>query len=179
MPPKQPLLLAERSLATELIEALLVGHRRHRPDIPYPESHSDMTHAVHEVLSRFDVKLRPEPVILMMEGDVFVFGSNLAGIHGAGAAKTALQKYGAVMGVGVGHRGNSYAIPTKDSRLQILSIDEIRSRVDEFKEFARVSPNLRFRVTRIGCGLAGYSDADISPLFRGSPSNCLLPAGWR
>lgn len=179
MPPRTPLLQSDRDLLTSVVEALLDGHRSVRPDLPYPESHSDMQHAVHELLRRFEVVQRPEPVVLMMEGDVFVFGSNEAGVHGAGAARTALQQYGAVWGVGFGHRGNSFAIPTKDSSLRTLRVQRIHEYVEQFKEYARSMPDLRFHVTRIGCGLAGYQDADIAPLFRESPSNCLLPDGWR
>lgn len=110
---------------------------------------------------------------------IFVFGSNTAGIHGAGAARTAYDLYGAVWGQGAGPQNESYAIPTKDSELQTLSIDEIAPYVTAFLEYAKAHPEKYFFVTRIGCGLAGYSDADMLPLFKGAPPNCELPHGWR
>ena len=110
--------------------------------------------------------------------DIFVFGSNLAGRHGKGAALYAKQVCGAIYGQGIGLQGNSYAIPTKDENIQSLPLDEIRKHVQEFKEFAIKNPGLTFRVTRIGCGLAGYDDVDISPMFKGSPSNVILPDEW-
>ena len=110
--------------------------------------------------------------------EIFVFGSNLAGRHGKGAALEARKKYGAVYGIGVGITGNSYAIPTKGYNLEVLSLDIIAEHVSKFKEFARVNTGYTFRVTRIGCGLAGYSDVQIAPLFHNSPCNCILPEGW-
>ncbi len=89
---------------------------------------------------------------------IFVFGSNLAGRHGKGAALHARQFYGARNGVGVGFVGRSYAIPTKDERIRTLPLNRIRPYVDAFLAFARDNPELEFNVTRIGCGLAGYSD---------------------
>lgn len=109
---------------------------------------------------------------------IFVFGSNLAGIHGAGAARSALAMFGAVWGVGVGLQGRSYAIPTKDERIQTLPLNRIRPYVDQFLEFARAHPEMNFQVTRIGCGLAGYTDSDIAPMFKEAPDNCELLGGW-
>jgi hypothetical protein len=110
---------------------------------------------------------------------IFVFGSNLAGRHGKGAAKTALDEHGAIYGRGVGMQGQSYAIPTKGYRLETLSVHDISKFVNDFKKYAHRNPHLRFNVTRVGCGLAGYSDNDIAPLFWGAPRNCQLPEGWR
>lgn len=110
---------------------------------------------------------------------IFVFGSNLAGRHGKGAALHARQHYGAVYGVGVGRTGNAYAIPTKDGQLRTLPIPTIAGHVTTFMAYAHAHPELTFEVTRIGCGLAGYSDHQIAPLFRGAPTNCVLPEGWR
>lgn len=113
------------------------------------------------------------------EGDaIFVFGSNEAGRHGAGAAKQAL-KYGAKYGQGVGFSGSTYAIPTKDAQLKTLHIPTIRLYVDEFIAQARRSPDQKFFVTRIGCGLAGYRDAEIAPLFLSAPENCSFAEQWR
>lgn len=110
---------------------------------------------------------------------IFVFGSNLAGRHGKGAALCARNEHGAVYGVGIGRTGNSYAIPTKDGNLVRLPLSGIRPHVAEFKKYADGHPDLEFQVTRIGCGLAGYSDSDIAPMFAGAPDNCHLPDGWR
>ena len=92
--------------------------------------------------------------------EVFVFGSNLAGMHGGGAAYVAFKKFGAVMGCGVGLRGQSYAIPTMQG-----GVETIKPYVDEFISFAKGHPELFFYVTRIGCGIAGFRDGDIAPLF--------------
>lgn len=110
-------------------------------------------------------------------GEIFVFGSNLAGIHGAGAARAAL-KFGAVMGDGVGRRGRSYAIPTKDRDIVTMPIADIAPHVAAFLDHARANPDERFFVTRIGCGLAGYENGDIAPLFRNAPANCSFAREW-
>lgn len=113
------------------------------------------------------------------DGRIFVFGSNLAGRHGKGAALFAKQNRGAISGKGVGHHGQSYAIPTKSSALLTLGRNVIKIYVEEFMDYARANPELRFEVTKIGCGLAGYDEREIAPLFRGAPENCDLPEGWR
>lgn len=110
---------------------------------------------------------------------IFVFGSNLAGRHGKGAAKAALDSYGAIYGRASGLQGHSYAIPTKDERLRPLRLDEIAGHVETFKAFAASRPDLTFFVTAIGCGLAGYSPAQIAPMFAGAPANCDLPDEFR
>lgn len=110
---------------------------------------------------------------------VFVFGSNLAGRHGKGAALHAQQKWGAVPGKGEGLQGRSYAIPTKDQTLKVRSLYDIATSVVTFITFAADHPEMYFIVTRVGCGLAGYKDFQIAPLFTNAPSNCLLPNGWR
>lgn len=110
---------------------------------------------------------------------IFVFGSNLAGRHGKGAALTARQQHGAVYGQGYGLQGQSFAIPTRDSNLKTLPLSVIQSYVNMFIGFAEANPDLVFNVTRIGCGLAGYKDSDIAPMFKDAPNNCNLPDGWR
>ncbi len=110
---------------------------------------------------------------------VFCFGSNLAGRHGAGAAKEALNYWGAKYGRAIGHHGKSYAIPTKDFKLKTLPLDKISLYVEDFKDWAESLPDLTFLVTKIGCGLAGYEESDIAPMFKDAPSNCVLPEGWR
>jgi hypothetical protein len=109
---------------------------------------------------------------------IFVFGSNLAGKHGKGAALAAAKHFGARKGVGEGFAGRSYAIPTKNSKLETLPLDDIRLSVAKFLKLASQRPDLEFQVTRIGCGLAGYSDADIAPMFEDAPINVLLPRKW-
>ena len=124
----------------------------------------------------------PERVTELQSGQVFVFGSNLSGRHGAGAAKTALS-WGAKFGQGSGLQGRTYGIPTKDkSVIRTLTIEEIRPFVREFIEFAKANQKLVFLVTEIGCGLAGYRPEDIAPLFEREKevSNVWLPASfWR
>lgn len=109
---------------------------------------------------------------------IFVFGANLRGAHGAGAALYARKHHGAQYGVGVGRTGNAYAIPTKDERIMPLPLDRISGYVKDFLDYTRTNPCLEFEVTRIGCGLAGFTEAQISPMFRGAPTNCYLPEGW-
>lgn len=107
---------------------------------------------------------------------VFVFGSNLAGRHGKGAALHARQHCGAIYGQGEGLQGRSYAIPTKDAVIRTLPLDAIAGHAARFLAFSRSNPQMRFQVTAIGCGLAGYTPAQIAPLFEGAPPNCTLPA---
>ena len=106
-----------------------------------------------------------------------MFGSNEAGIHGAGAAKLALDKFGAEYNRGFGFYGQSFAIPTKDYSIRTLSLDRIKYHIMFFEDFANNNPNLVFLVTEIGCGLAGYSPEDIAPLFESSYrlSNVYMP----
>lgn len=110
---------------------------------------------------------------------VFVFGSNLRGAHGGGAARTARLHYGAVEGKGVGFWGRSYAIPTMDEALRTLALEEIDGYVHRFLRAAKALPERTFVVTRIGCGIAGYRDEQIAPLFDLAPENVKLPEGWR
>lgn len=109
---------------------------------------------------------------------VFVFGSNLQGIHGAGAARDAVKQWGARWGIGHGLEGRSYAIPTKDARFRSLPLTEIARYATRFRSDAILHPELLFILTRVGCGLAGYTDRQIAPLFRGVPRNVKVPTGW-
>jgi len=111
---------------------------------------------------------------------VFVFGSNLDGYHGKGAAEFALKRRGAIMGQGEGHQGNSYAIPTKGNlnafrRFPILPLQTIMAHVAVFLMYARSRSDLTFQVTPIGCGLAGYTPEAIAPMFENRPDNVLIP----
>ena len=103
----------------------------------------------------------PEFITELKADEVFVFGSNIAGMHGGGAAYVAFKKFGAVMGCGVGLQGQSYAIPTMQG-----GVETIKPYVDWFISFAKEHPELFFYVTRIGCGIAGFKDKEIAPLFR-------------
>lgn len=109
---------------------------------------------------------------------IFVFGSNLAGRHGKGAALYARQHYRAVYGQGIGLQGDAYAIPTKDMSIKTLPLTVIQGHVQAFLEFARQHPDMTFEVTAIGCGLAGYTPADIAPMFREAPANVELPEAF-
>ena len=115
----------------------------------------------------------PEMIQELRPDEVFVFGSNLAGMHGGGAAFAAWRKFGAVMGQGVGLQGQSYAIPTMQG-----GVETIKPYVDEFIAFAKEHPELFFFVTRIGCGIAGFTDEEIAPLFQEAIGcdNICLPA---
>lgn len=97
---------------------------------------------------------------------VYVFGSNIAGRHGKGAALEAAEKYGAIRGHGIGIQGQSYAIPTKDANLKSLSLDEIQRHVSDFVDFTK-QESFYFYLTPIGCGLAGYQHHEIAPMFKG------------
>lgn len=115
---------------------------------------------------------------------VFVFGSNLAGIHGAGAALYASRDLGAVRTIGEGpmpepSHPRCYALPTKGRYLRPLPLIVIGSHVWRFLRYAHIRDDLRFYVSPVGCGLAGYTAASIAPMFVGAPSNCDLPEGWR
>jgi len=119
-----------------------------------------------------------------VNNEIFVFGSNLAGIHGAGAAKLAYQQYGAEWGNGVGLQGNSYAIPTKDYNIKTLPLKDIQQYIKQFVKFAIVNKEkYNFFVTRIGCGLAGYKDYQIVPIFVQAGiknlNNVSLPENWK
>ena len=113
-----------------------------------------------------------ERIIRLEPNEIFVFGSNLAGAHGGGAARIALDFFGAVWGQGVGLQGQSYAIPTMQG-----GVETIKPYVDEFIDFARQHPELKFLVTRIGCGIAGFRDEEIAPLFTAAieVKNVILP----
>ncbi len=117
----------------------------------------------------------PHMISSLREDEVFVFGSNLEGQHYGGAAKIAHAKFGAEWGVGSGLTGQTYAIPTMHG-----GVDQIKPYVDEFILFAQQHPNLRFLVTRIGCGIAGFKDEEMAPLFRNAVevNNIYLPESF-
>lgn len=110
-------------------------------------------------------RITAQDISMLPPNHIFVFGSNEKGIHGAGAAKIALDKFNAKRGVGYGLQGQSFAIPTKDRNLKTLSLAKVKSYVNDFTFFARTNPNLIFKVTKIGTGLAGFKVEEIAPLF--------------
>ena len=122
-------------------------------------------------------RVTPHRITDLQQGEVFVFGSNLAGHHDGGAARLARERFGAVYGQGVGLQGSSYAIPTMS-----LSLNEIAKYVEEFIWFADSHPEMKFLVTRVGCGIAGFTDEQIAPLFAkayGLPNVCLPAEFWK
>lgn len=108
----------------------------------------------------------------------FVFGSNLRGAHGKGAALVAKELYGAEYGIGIGVTGKCYCIPTKDRFIRTLPLSSIRHSIALFIEFTHSRPELNFWVTAVGCGLAGYKHSDIAPMFAGANTNCNFPKQW-
>jgi hypothetical protein len=111
---------------------------------------------------------------------IFVFGSNLAGRHGKGAALYALQNKGAIRGKGEGIQGQSYAIPTKDEKLRPLSLERVQAAIGRFCNYARENPHMSFALTPVGCGLAGFPKRDIWGMlkFHGLPPNVYLTSSW-
>lgn len=119
-----------------------------------------------------DREFTPERISKLKPNEIFVFGSNLAGMHGGGAAWIAYERFGAIMGQGVGLQGQSYAIPTMQG-----GVETIKPYVDEFIEFASKHPEYKFLVTKIGCGIAGFRVEEIAPLFAEAidMDNVILP----
>ncbi|CAN5419828.1 hypothetical protein BH09ACT9_BH09ACT9_00150 [soil metagenome] len=112
----------------------------------------------------------PDNIVSLGEHQIFVFGSNAEGHHAGGAAKVAVERFGAVWGRGEGLQGDSYAIPTMEG------IESLKLAVARFLYFAASNPGLEFLVTKIGTGIAGYSVEDIAPLFVDAAPNVILPA---
>ena len=141
-------------------------------DMAEPMVFEDMNSTTSEEMGK---RTTPEFITELQPNEIFVFGSNLKGMHGGGAAYIAYRKFGAVMGQGVGLQGQSYAIPTMQG-----GVETIRPYVDEFIGFAKEHQNLTFLVTRIGCGIAGFTDEEISPLFEKAHNveNIVLPPNW-
>ena len=126
-------------------------------------SRSNRENRNYHEMSEFSNRITPEHITSLKSNEIFVFGSNLAGAHAGGAAYLAYQRFGAVMGQGVGLQGQSYAIPTMQG-----GPDTILPYVEEFIRFADMHPEMTFLVTRIGCGIAGFTPAEIAPLFAGA-----------
>ena len=117
----------------------------------------------------------PDRITELKPNDIFVFGSNLAGAHGGGAAWLAYNRFGAIWGQGTGLQGQSYGIPTMQG-----GVETIRPYVDEFISFAKTRPDLKFYVTQIGCGIAGFRVGEIAPLFQAAVDveNIILPQAF-
>jgi len=117
----------------------------------------------------------PDFITELKDNEIFVFGSNLEGMHGGGAARLAYEKFGPIWGQGVGLQGQSYGIPTMHG-----GVEDIKPYVDEFIEFAKSHPELTLLVTRIGCGIAGFRDEEIAPLFKEciEIDNVILPRSF-
>ena len=143
------------------------------PDMFEPMVYEDMDFVKEENMEQ--KRTTPEFITSLEPNEIFVFGSNLKGMHGGGAAYIAYRKFGAIMGQGVGLQGQSYAIPTMQG-----GVETIRPYVDEFIQFAKQHPELTFLVTRIGCGIAGFTDEEIAPLFEAAHEveNVVLPPNW-
>lgn len=120
--------------------------------------------------------ITPNFITNLKENEIFVFGSNLQGMHGGGAARIAYENFGAEWGVGVGMTGRCYAIPTMQG-----GIETICPYVDDFIKYAKEHGELTFLVTRIGCGIAGFKDSEMAPLFKDAADmdNVALPQQWR
>lgn len=154
------------------------------PDMYEPMAYEDMDFSISDIMEQKRLqrhtltngqRTTPEFITSLEPNEIFVFGSNLRGMHGGGAAYIAYRKFGAIMGQGVGLQGQSYAIPTMQG-----GVETIRPYVDEFIWFAKQHPELTFLVTRIGCGIAGFTDDEISPLFEKAHDveNIVLPPNW-
>ena len=117
-------------------------------------------------------RVSPQWITTLADDEVFVFGSNLEGLHGGGAALLAYERFGAIWGQGTGLQGKSYGIPTTHG-----GIDAIAPYVDEFIAFAREHRELKFLVTEIGCGIAGFTVEEMAPLFKDAidEENIYLP----
>jgi hypothetical protein len=119
----------------------------------------------------------PENNIILHPEVIFVFGSNMAGRHGKGAALEAAMNHGAIYGIGEGFMGSCYAIPTKNMMLMSLPLKQIQEHVERFRHFTNGSGH-SFYVTAVGTGLAGYRHEDIAPMFKGI-KNCWIPFQWK
>lgn len=121
-----------------------------------------------------------KPIYTLAPKEIFVTGSNYAGVHGAGGAKQAKNSFGAVWGVSEGFTGQCYLIPTKDLEITSLPLPAIAKHVSSFVDWTFIRSDLVFLVTAIGTGLAGYSNKEIAPLFaQSNSSNCVFDVEWQ
>ena len=166
-----PEVMDERAILSR--EATMGEASMPAPTMAEPMAYEDMDFIREEIMEQ--KRTTPEFITELQPNEIFVFGSNLKGMHGGGAAYIAYRKFGAIMGQGVGLQGQSYAIPTMQG-----GVETIRPYVDEFIAFAKENKNMTFLVTRIGCGIAGFTDEEIAPLFEKAHDveNIVLPPGW-
>ena len=154
------------------------AYTSHTHTYPHTSHTHKLTHTHKPREKEITVMSEPSPTIR-----VFVFGSDTAGRHGAGAAAHAHYKYGAIYGIGEGFSGGerlrTYALPTLDENLRQRSIAAIQESVERFLGFCRNAPQTIFHVTRVGCGLAGFTDDQIAPLFINAPPNCEFDPLWK
>ena len=154
-------------------KAIINGFRRGDASMYELMAYEDMDFTKAEIMEQ--KRSTPEFITELQPNEIFVFGSNLKGMHGGGAAYIAYRKFGAIIGQGVGLQGQSYAIPTMQG-----GVETIKPYVDEFILFAKEHQDMTFLVTRIGCGIAGFTDDEISPLFEKAHDveNIVLPPNW-
>lgn len=114
----------------------------------------------------------------LKKNQVFVFGSNLAGMHLVGAAKTAKEKFGAIEGVGEGWIGKSYAFPTLNEKFKQRTDKHLKRSVEKLFRCANLNKYYQFLLTKVGCGIAGYEENYMKSLFKDSPDNIIKPDGW-
>lgn len=114
----------------------------------------------------------------LKENEIFIFGSNLNGNHAGGSARLAQDKFGAVSGTGEGLTGKCYAFPTLDRKMQKQSMVELRRSAKRLFEVAEKRSDKVFLLTKVGCGIAGFSEEEIKPLFKDAPKNIIKPIGW-
>ena len=166
-----PEVMDERAILSH--EATMGEASMPAPTMAEPMAFEDMDFIREKIMEQ--KRTTPEFITELQPGEIFVFGSNLKGMHGGGAAYIAYRKFGAIMGQGVGLQGQSYAIPTMQG-----GVETIRPYVDEFIQFAKEHLELTFLVTRIGCGIAGFTDEEIAPLFEKAHDveNIVLPPNW-
>ena len=166
-----PEVMDERAILSH--EATMGEASMPAPTMAEPMAYENMDFIREEVMDQ--KRTTPEFITELQPNEIFVFGSNLKGMHGGGAAYIAYRKFGAIMGQGVGLQGQSYAIPTMQG-----GVETIRPYVDEFITFAKEHQELTFLVTRIGCGIAGFTDEEIAPLFEKAHDveNIVLPPNW-
>lgn len=130
-------------------------------------------------------KFTPKEVVKLNENEIFVFGSNMGGRHFGGAAHTAYVKFGAEWGIGEGFTGQCYAIPTLTREGQKMKLEAVKTSIIRMYMEAKIHTELDFIVTKIGCGIAGFREAEIIPLIReaeiavGKLENVILPKDWK
>lgn len=120
----------------------------------------------------------PESIGNLLPHEIFVFGSNLLGQHGGGAAKIAHEKFGARWGVGMGLTGQCYAFPTLNEKYEKMEVSELKAFVASLKLTAELIPSKLFLLTKVGCGIAGFEESEMKVLFEDMPPNVIKPKGW-